>query len=131
MKGYFRIEAEGLDFTVENIVTLQGLEYAARNIAGSNPVTLRFLVISDTADPPALDETSLGGNLQALSVTPQVSGRKIVWSGVFFPVNITIRRLGICANSNGSGLFATAATAPLSIPSHVRLRITYTLELLP
>lgn len=116
---------------VNNIITLQGLEYIARNIASSNPVTLGYIVLSDTDDPPALDETELAGNLQASAATVEVDGSKVTWSAVFFPVQVTVRRLGICVNSNGTGLFATTVVNQMSLPSWVRLKVSYVLELLP
>lgn len=133
-KGYFIIRVLDGDCTIviENMIVFQGLNYLARNLALQNTVNIDKLIISDTTQSPTLNDTSVPGNIQAQTATVSVDNRKVIWSAIFNPLTITtIRRLALCLNSDGTGLFATAQINPISFPSGGSLQVIYTLEFTP
>lgn len=122
-------------FTEENLIVSQGLQYIAANIHGSNPVNLRYIVVSDSTTTPNVNETTLPGNnkwfVEAMKTMDDPV--TLVWIGNFPLGGVvgSIGRFGVCVYSDGSGLFATTAhIPPIPLTDEDKLVVTYRLRII-
>jgi len=131
-----RASGEVEHYVLENLVVNQGKDYIARNTIGVSTVNLNYIVVTDSTASPDPNRTSMpvdtSGNLRAKLATKSVpSARTAQWQATFdnsggdnltFPFG----SIGICVNSDGTGLFAYAVRTPtITLGSNDSITITY------
>lgn len=137
IKGIVTIEVIYADgrrevFVIENMTTMQGLDFYVRNLVGINTVSLNYIVFSNSTTPPDPNETSTPGTWKyGVLATKNIVGPRQARlsaslnggdSGVS---GNTLASLAIAANADGSGQFSRVLTPQISLGPGVTINVNY------
>ena len=119
---------------IKNLITNLGLDIFIRNLINSNPVTIGYIVLSDSTTTPDPDETTMPGTnkwAQAATVS-RPNARQARWQASWSQGAIvgTIGSIGLCSDSAGNNLFARVKlSTPKQIGSDDTVSVVYDLTL--
>jgi hypothetical protein len=120
-------------FVVENRIVAQGRDFMLRNTIGVNTVNINFVAFSNDTTNPADTETSMPGTwvYTVTATKSQVGPRQVRWSATLDGSasgvsGNTLASVGLCVESNGSGLFARVKLpSTIGLASGVTVNVNY------
>ena len=119
---------------IRNLITDLGLDIMIRNLINVNPVTIGYIVISDSTTDPDPNETTMPGTnkwAQAASVS-RPAARQARWQASWAQGAIvgTISSIGLCSDAQGNNLFARVKlSTPKQVGSEDTVSVVYDLSL--
>ena len=119
---------------IKNLITDLGLDIMVRNLVNVNPVSISYIVISDSTTSPSPGETSMPGTnkwAQAATIT-MPNPRQARWQASWSQGAIvgTIGSIGLCSDSAGNNLFARVTlSTPKPVGSEDTVSVVYDLTL--
>lgn len=119
---------------IKNLITNLGLDIIVRNLINVNPVSIGYIVLSDSTTTPNPDETTMPGTnkwAQAATVS-RPNARQARWQASWAQgaINGTIGSIGLCSDSQGNNLFARVRlTTPKAVGADDTVSVIYDLTL--
>jgi alpha-galactosidase len=119
---------------IKNLITDLGLDIFIRNLINSSPVTIGYIVLSDSTTTPDPNETTMPGTnkwAQAATVS-RPTARQARWQASWARGAIvgTIGSIGLCSDSAGNNLFARVKlTTPKPVGADDTVSVVYDLTL--
>jgi alpha-galactosidase len=119
---------------IKNLITDLGLDIFIRNLINSSPVSIGYIVLSDSTTTPSPTETTMPGTnkwAQAATVS-RPTARQARWQASWAQGAIvgTIGSIGLCSDSAGNNLFARVRlSTPKNVGADDTVSVVYDLTL--
>jgi hypothetical protein len=119
---------------IKNLITDLGLDIFIRNLINSSPISIGYIVLSDSTTTPSPTETTMPGTnkwAQAATVS-RPAARQARWQASWAQGAIvgTIGSIGLCSDSAGNNLFARVRlSTPKTVGADDTVSVVYDLTL--